>query len=144
MNTFLLVWNSKRWKWDDLNARKNDIKKNGFFERNWSCGNTTKIQIGDRVFLIRLGEEPKGIIASGKVIKERHRGKHWDPDEDKSIWFVTIRFDRLLNPDEEPILYRENLNNQKLQPMHWDSQMSGVQIPDNVAMNLELKWKTLV
>ena len=44
----------------------------------WSCGNTKQIEKGDRVFLIRLGIEPKGIIGSGWVVKPPYFDQHWD------------------------------------------------------------------
>jgi 5-methylcytosine-specific restriction protein A len=44
----------------------------------WSCGNTKQIEIDDRVFLIRLGVEPKGIVGSGWVTKPPYFDEHWD------------------------------------------------------------------
>jgi 5-methylcytosine-specific restriction protein A len=38
------------------------------FDR-WSSGVSKRLQKGDRFFLIQLGEEPKGIFASGKIVK---------------------------------------------------------------------------
>ena len=35
---------------------------------------------------------------------------------------------------------RDLLNMSPLSEMHWDTQMSGVQIPDNIAKELEILW----
>ena len=53
-----------------------------------------------------------------------------------------IKFDTLLNPDKDAILPRDLLNTPPLSEMHWDTQMSGVQIPDNVAVELEILWES--
>jgi len=47
------------------------------FQR-WSTGNRRNIPIGSRVYLVRLGREPKGIIASGWTASEVYPDKHWD------------------------------------------------------------------
>jgi len=143
INTFLLVWNPKRWQWKDLGVLKTRLDNGGVITRDWSCGNTKKISVGDRVYIIRLGLGPKGIFASGIVEKERHLGSHWDPEEKRQIYYVTISFDKLLNPESEKVLYREELENKDFQPMHWDSQMSGIQIPADVADQLEMAWNKL-
>ena len=52
-------------------------------------------------------------------------------------------FDMLLDAEREPILLRARLNEGVLGQMYWDSQSSGVLIPDNVARQLERVWKRL-
>jgi len=65
MNTFLFAWNPNRWDWVDLQESIEHLENVGYVERRWSCGNSKSIKKGDRVFLIRLGEEPRGIMGSG-------------------------------------------------------------------------------
>ena len=38
------------------------------------------MQPGDRVFLLKQGNEPKGIMGSGRVDTEVYPDRHWDPD----------------------------------------------------------------
>lgn len=47
---------------------KSRISKGEAFPIEWSCANTKTIQVGDKAYLMKTNEEPKGIIASGKVI----------------------------------------------------------------------------
>ena len=84
MATYLIAWNPKRWQWDDLSDRVREIEEKGSTPRRWSCGNSTQIRQGDRLFLIRLGKEPKGILASGKADSDWYEGLHWDRDEARS------------------------------------------------------------
>lgn len=144
MNTYLLAWNSKRWQWKDL-PEFSDLVKDGKFEiTRWSCGNCKRLQEGDRIFLIRLGEEPKGIIASGTITKGSYEDGHWDESKrlkGKKSFFVHVQFDTLLNPEMDNILNRRLLDIPPFSQMHWDTQMSGIQIPDNIAEELEKVWK---
>lgn len=147
MATYLLTWNPNRWSWDELETDIDILKQQGFVEDRWSCGLSKKLQLGDRFFLIRLGEVPRGLMGSGMVISDVFEAEHWDnakAAKGSTARFVNVRFDVLLNPDTEPILDRLYLlDDPTLSVMHWDTQMSGVQIPDEVADRLEEVWHGL-
>ena len=145
MKTFLLAWNPKRWQWSNIAEMSNDVKEGKAVLDRWSSGVSKKPQIGDRFFLIRLGEEPRGIFASGRIDKDTFEDLHWDEEKSslgETTNYVMIKFDTLLNPDTDAILPRDLLNMPPLSEMHWDTQMSGVQIPDNVAVELEILWES--
>lgn len=147
MATFLLNWNPNRWEWDDLPDCIKEIETSGWFHGRWSCGNSKKIHKGDRVYLIRLGKEPKGIIASGWAISDWYEDTHWDEtkeaDGGKAL-YVDVLFNALLNPDKETILSRKELDNGILKQMHWSSQASGVLIPNAIAKELNKIWFQLL
>jgi 5-methylcytosine-specific restriction protein A len=143
MKTYLLAWNPKRWQWENLPEMCSDVQAGKIINDRWSSGVSKRPQKGDRFFLIRLGEEPKGIFASGKIERDAYEDLHWDEEKSslgETTNYVEIRFDTLLNSDIDPILPRDLLNMPPLSEMHWDTQMSGVQIPDHVARELEIIW----
>lgn len=143
MYTYLLAWSPKRWVWEDLAEMSDAVKAGKPTIRRWSCGKSKRIQIGDRAFLIRLGEDPKGIFASGTITKGSYEDSHRDANKEaagETSYFVQIQLDTLLNPNTDPILPRELLNTPPFSEMHWDTQMSGVHIPDKVAEELEKVW----
>jgi 5-methylcytosine-specific restriction protein A len=72
MTTFLLAWNPKRLDWEDIEEMSRAVQSGQLVTIRWSCGNSKRIQRNDRVFFMRLGEEPKGIFASGYVIGLTH------------------------------------------------------------------------
>lgn len=78
MATYLLTWNPNRWVWENLQECIEKVNEFGFSETSWSCGVTKRIISGDRVFLMKLGGEPKGIMASGWVTREVYQDLHWD------------------------------------------------------------------
>lgn len=146
MPAYLLVWNPKRWHWwDELGDSFDKVGKH--YEGNWSSGNSKSIRKGDRVFLIRLGKEPRGIVASGYALSSPEEGKHWDESIGRTrrkARYISIRLDTLLNPAREKILYRSQLNKGILAKMNWDSRACGVRIPDDVAAELEVAWGRLL
>lgn len=143
MSTFLLAWNPDRWSWDNLESVRQQLKKGFTVDQLWSC-RSSKVEIGDRIFIIRLGKEPKGIFASG-VVMEKTQGQHWDTAKSELIPYVRVQFDKLINPESigAKMLVMDELAGQDFQPMHWSTQMSGIRIPDEVSDHLESAWKLL-
>ncbi len=147
MTTYLLVWNPKRWDWTDLADNIRAVATDDEVIVHWSCGRAKNLQVGDRAFLIRLGVEPKGIMGAGTIIRERHELPHYDPARAARgdlLGRVEVRFDTLLNPLLDPLLPREFLHTAApFSAMHWDTQMSGVRIPDHIAIEVEREWAKL-
>ena len=82
MKTWLLTWNPNRYAWDEINGGFDDLfnrlKQVGHIFETWSTGVNTSINKGDRLFLIRLGKEPRGIVASGYAATNVFKCPHWE------------------------------------------------------------------
>lgn len=142
MATYLLTWNPARWQWDDLRECIKEIEARGYYKDSWSCGVTKKIRPDDRVFLIKLGAEPRGIVASGWAVSEVYEDQHWDRQaraKGKTALYIDVHFDTILDPEKE-LFPRAWLDNGIYTKMHWESQASGATIPDDVAEQLERDW----
>lgn len=136
MDTILLAWNPKKWDWNNLKEEVTHLKTEGSLNGRWSCGTRKNIPIGSRFFLIRLGENPKGIIGSGYTTNLPQQGKHFI-NPNKLAWYIDISYDVL---SEQPIISREFLDLPPYNEFHWDTQMSGINIPPSLAILIENKW----
>jgi 5-methylcytosine-specific restriction protein A len=139
--TILLAWNPKHFSWGDLEDELAQCRARGSSDNGWTIGNRRSVDIGTRFFLIRLGSEPRGITASGHTVSSPYQAEHWDPDRAKcgaEARYVDIVFDYL---SEIPVVSYQELSRPPLDKCHWSTQMSGIQIPDEVAMHLEGIWK---
>jgi hypothetical protein len=58
--TYLLTWNPNSWHWDNLEVQVRATAEGRQIDDRWSCGNTKQIRVGDRLFLLRQGVEPRG------------------------------------------------------------------------------------
>ena len=139
MATYLFTWNPDRWVWKSLKEDSASYERHGFFDGRWSCGATRKIVPGDRVFLIKIGNrEPKGILASGFAISAPFEASHY-LDPSKTAHYTNLRYDVLLNPDDEKLLRQDTLL-RKLPDVRWSPQGSGMTINPEAAAKLEELW----
>lgn len=149
MKTWLFTWNPSRWPWDDkyrgYKEMKNQIQQVGSSFFTWSCGNNKSIQKGDRIFLIRLGVEPRGIMASGYAATGVFEGPHWDYEKEAAgikCRRIFIEFDRIQDPLTENIILMDKLI--EISPKYkWSSQTSGIEIPPHIADEVERAWKNI-
>lgn len=138
MPSYLLSWNPDRWQWADREANVAELAKRGTIRLRWSCGNNKHIPPGARVFLLKRGKPPRGIVGSGTVIKGSYRDLHWDEARARQrdeCNYVRVEFDALLSPAAEPLPVAD------LAPTGiWKAQSSGVRIPGDLAQLLEVRW----
>lgn len=136
MRSFLMTWNPARWHWDDLERQLQELQTQGSFEGRWSCGNRRDLPVGSRAFLIKLGEEPRGIMGAGMTLTVPEEGPHYDPalaDEGKRAFYIRIRWFSMHRLPQIPF---ERLTHQPFSDVHWAAQAAGVEIPAGVAYAL--------
>src|SRR5262245_58474636 len=108
MTTYLLTWNPAKWNWADLEQVSGQTAAGNPFRALWSCGNTRSIQRGDRVFLLKQGQEPRGLMASGWVLSDEVASlPHHDEErarQGQTAFRVEVEFERILNPAADALL----------------------------------------
>jgi MoxR-like ATPase len=136
---FLLTWNPEKWQWVDLPADIARLRAGDSAGGSWSVANPS-IKLGDRVFLMRLGQEPKGIMGSGYVTSVPYETNHYSGEPGKTQTSVDLRWETLLDPESDPILDAAELK-RRIPEVHWFPQRSGIAIPDESYAKLESLWK---
>lgn len=146
MKTWLFTWNPLSFSWDDrydgYKEMASQIKQAGKSYKTWTCGVTTSIKEGDRIFLIKLGEEPRGIIASGYAASNVFTGPHYDEMRAKKgdiVKRIFVEFDKIVDFKNTPLSMRvlKEINSN----FTWSPQASGISIPNDTAEELERIWK---
>ena len=134
MNTYLFAWNPEKWHWSDLSEAVYRVNTGEHYYDSWSTGNTKRIQIGDRFFLMRLGVPPKGIVGLGQILSEPRLLPHWDKEKaqvGKTALKVDLLFDQLseLPFVDADVLMLDNVTKE----FGWLPQASGVLVPREIA-----------
>ncbi|WP_284352198.1 HNH endonuclease [Roseisolibacter agri] len=111
---------------------------------SWSCGNSQGIPAGSRIFLLRQGRVPRGVVASGWVTRGSHEDLHWQTERrarGESAWYVGVGFDALLlDPAVEPPLDVASATEGPLTGVPWATPRSGIAIRPTTAAALEIAW----
>jgi 5-methylcytosine-specific restriction protein A len=138
-HTYLLTWNPDVWKWESLGDDAAVVRASGMEDR-WSCANR-RVEIGDTLYLMRLGRAPRGIIGAGEALTPTYTAPHWDESKgNRPRRYVDLRWSALLDPSTEPILPFDWLRDH-FPGMMWASRMSGIKIPDAIAAALAVEWQ---
>ena len=134
--SWLLNWNPSRYDLGELEEELAELKEKGSTQFGWNCSRTKGIEAGDRVFLMRVGDEPRGLVASGYATGSPEEGDHWE-DEAKVTNYVPVRWEWF---DPVPLISREELDDPQFAGVKWSSQASGIRIKGEAADNLEREW----
>ena len=147
--TWLLTWNPKYYDWDNPEDEEESIatlqqtlSEGRRPQMTWSCGPNKRIQKGDRLFIIRLGIEPKGMVASGYSLSNVYQMPHWDPDKAAAgEWkrYIDLEFDKVLDANSGQILPLRILQFISTR-IRWTPMSSGVEIPEEIVQDLESAW----
>ncbi|SBT47006.1 protein NO VEIN domain-containing protein [Micromonospora narathiwatensis] len=143
--TMVVTWNPERWNPDGWaeNVYPRDVEavESGRILRGqWATGNRkTGIEPGDRVFFLRQGPEPRGIIGSGTATSRIFPAEQWDDSRaDEDANYVLIDWDTLLLPEDG--LSHAFLVGQIPEGGPWRPQSSGWVLPPRAAAKLEKLW----
>jgi 5-methylcytosine-specific restriction protein B len=141
---YLLTWNPEKWPWTNLpeaskNLRNGVQPQSGDKGARWSVVNHG-IKRGDRVFLVRVGAEPKGIVGSGKAASSVYEASHFSGEQGKQGHYVDVEWDTLIDPSIGAPLSIAELKQNVSPDYKWTPQASGLLIPDDVCDKLEADW----
>lgn len=122
-----------KWKesgdFSDYSDLCSKVKQGHTYIEDWNCANKNA-EIGDEAFVVKVGNEPRGIFAHGTIVKVYK-------DDGK----VDIKFDTLLDYDKDNILDMTTLENLS-EEQHWSPQNSGIAI--KCYFELKEAWSNLL
>jgi 5-methylcytosine-specific restriction protein A len=126
--TYLFAWNPDQGRPHTLAPHIEAVSRAGKTAIGWRSGKRRSLPAGSRIFLIRLGVEPRGIICAGVSVTEPHGSPPW----------LDIEFDSLR---ETPAIPLHELLQPPFSTFHWSIQGSGVELPKEVAAALNALWR---
>ena len=142
MNTFIITYNPLKWPEYKIQELINRLNNGDTVIERWKFGSPRKCQIGDRIFLSRVGQDNPGLIGSGVIDSFPHQEKNFE-NQKKLSWYVDVRFDYLSStPDTVVVTHRELSSLLKIDKKSFTPHQSGVSFKGN-AEELEKVWQSL-
>ena len=134
IEALLLSWNPENLDWNYKEAYLK-VKNGEKYEIDWRTSRKNGVEEKTEVFLIKLGEEPKGIIAHGHVTEE--------PYLEDERYYINVEFDKILDYENEEFLKQEDLV-LKFPEQKWSPQASGIEIKETILPELKEMWSKLI
>ncbi|MFT4064827.1 MAG: hypothetical protein QM685_08710 [Paraburkholderia sp.] len=142
MTAFLLIWSPKKWPWPELPDIAKRVAAGEAVADVWGCGFARGILPGDRVFLHRVAQQPKGVFGSGYVTRAPYEVP--DPSTKRGYRLcIDFVYDWLVDAHQAPVIPREQLRVHPLSVQTWDAQSSGTIIKPIAEGALEKRWAEL-
>lgn len=137
METFLLTWNpAQRCPQNQLEAIMK-FERGRYYSEIWRTGNRINLPCYSRIFMLRQGVEPRGIIASGYTISEPERSG----DLEYRSCFCEVEYTAFLDASKGHLIPLEELNlNPPLDMVNWSTRAGGILMEKEQAEVLEKLW----
>ena len=141
MQTFMLTWNPQQYRPNDLAEEVFQIETGEPYRGAWSTGRRKKLPVGSRVFLVRQGNDPRGVVAAGFTTTEPEPG---ESDDDHSLYCKLV-WTMVLDDAKGHLLCLEELRNTPLLVnVPWGIQGGGREFASSEAAQLEVVWGALI
>lgn len=142
---WLLTWNPDNWNWEDYEEVCNSTKEGEKTTVPWTCASKQPM-IGDEVFLIKTGKQPRGIIAHGRVLKASYEAPHYAPEKAAvgiMSGHIDVEYDWIQHYEKEEMLLQDDLK-EKFPQQQWSPMGSGIEIKGEYLPELRKIWKELI
>lgn len=141
---WLMTWNPANWEWEGFDKLCVETKNGKTHIEAWNCSSKQPV-IGDDVFLMKTGEQPRGIMAHGHIAKASYTAPHYDPEKNVAgvtTGYVDVEFDWIQNYKSEKLLIQDILK-KKFPTQNWSPIGSGIEIKECLP-ELKAMWVELI
>jgi hypothetical protein len=141
MRTFMLTWNPAQARPANLDRVVAEVGQGRPAVDDWSVGNHRDLPTSSRVFLVRQGVEPKGVVASGFTTTEPEAR----PDGNDQSNYCDVLWTMALDDSRGHLLCLDELRNTPLLVnVPWGLQRGGREVSSAEAAQLESLWTALL
>ena len=143
-NTFLITWNPDKWNnWPGgYKSIVEQVNSGNTFTESWTMANSS-VTPGDICYLMRLGYEPRGILAKGIAKTRIYQAPHRDPEKAKKGILTNhadIEFTEMIDFETDDIISWDDLK--VLFPTQsWTPEKSGIIVKDECFPDLDDLWE---
>lgn len=147
MAYFLLAWNPSRFSEVDFEDLAVQLQQGVKVEIRWSVTRSKRTSIGDKFYIIKLGNKGRGIFGSGSIVSEPQEDLHYDPKkaaDGSKLLYVNIQFDRLISANDVPLIGIDDLEQINVKTgvnQAWTPHGSGIEINELAALALTGLWR---
>ncbi|WP_445003006.1 McrB family protein [Halomonas mongoliensis] len=143
--TWLMAWNPKHWPWKSYQDDRLKIASGENVTLPWRTASTQPRE-GDTFYLVRVGQEPRGLIARGNIASAPYEDDHYNAERaanGETARFVDITLTDLRDPGVDAYISMADLQAGTTDGQNWSPQGSGIEIKSPSAKLIGKLWETL-
>ncbi|MGM0984879.1 MAG: McrB family protein [Pseudomonadota bacterium] len=143
--TWLMAWNPDNWPWKSFQDDRLKIASGENVTLPWRTASTQPRE-GDTFYLVRVGQEPRGLIARGNIASAPYEDDHYNIEraaKGETARFVDITLTDLRDPDMDAFISMGELQAATTDEQNWSPQGSGIQIKSLPAKQVGKLWEKL-
>ena len=138
--TFLITWKEDHWPYEKLLDLIQRFESSGKATEPWRFMSHKQCKIGDRIYLLKQGDQPRGLFGSGRIVSAPYVNKAAINEAGNNPWCVDVEFDLLVDPKSELVVSETILKDAYSENGLWNTQASGVAIPDDISTIIAAAW----
>lgn len=137
--TFVMRWNPEisSHKVVDFEHAMEDFYDDGFYY-DWSIFDYEKVHVGDRFFMLKVGNGNTGIVMSGIIVSLPYKDEDWS-GKGRDVRYVRMIPDCMVHPDKTEIISTQSLD-EELPGVNWNEGHSGVLLTNEQAGKFDELW----
>lgn len=138
--TFVMRWNPEisSHKVADFEHAMEDFYEDGFYY-DWSIFDHEKVHVGDRFFMLKVGNGNTGIVMSGIIVSLPYKEEDWS-GKVRDVRYVRMIPDCMVHPDKSKMITIQMLD-ETLPGVNWNEGHSGVILDENQALKFDELWQ---
>lgn len=141
--TFVMRWNPEisSHKVTDFEHAMEDFYEEGFYY-DWSIFDYEKVHVGDRFFMLKVGNGNTGIVMSGIIVSLPYKDEDWS-GKGRDVRYVRMIPDCMVHPDKSKMVTIQMLE-ETLPGVNWNEGHSGVLLSDEQACKFDNLWQSFM
>jgi len=146
--TFVMRWNPEvsNYKLADFEHAMADFLENhaaglatGGYYFDWSIWDHQKVQIGDKFYMLKVGNGNTGIVMSGIIVSLPYKDEDWS-GKGRDVRYVRMIPECMIHPDKSVLVTTQILDD-ALPGCNWNEGHSGVLLSEHEASIIDSIWQ---
>lgn len=142
MATIILMWNPKfsSYKKEQFEEELSDAHAGWTTDYNWSIHEYDKAKVGDRFYMVKVGQEGKtGIVMSGTLSSEPYILDDW-AGKNRIIHYMDMEPDYFVDIDKVEKYFSTSYLMREFPGFDWTGGHAGRVLPAELVDKLEEQW----
>lgn len=109
---------------------------------DWSVWDHEEVSLGDRAFMVRVGQGNTGVVFEGDICMSPYRDEDWSGRK-RETWYAPVAIDFIL-PCDSPLILPTARLQEAIPSFNWTGGHSGRLLTDEQAAQMSELWQQYI